>query len=223
MQGADKDPFDVRRRATVARTGAAKAAGIAQVLPVGGAIECAVEVTRIDKGLQQQQWVAEARLPVPCQAAFAQGEDPRGEVRDMVFWQDQKATIVGDEVQAIVLVAKIPSDPGIPCRALPGRGREAQQCPPLAAPEGDIPEGVADLRQGSQVVMGVHQGLEARLLVGRNGLYSNVLEVQAPTLAPSDVEMRYTRLAGRCPKSGATACGYHEILLERFCPGRVTG
>ena len=88
----------------------------------------------------------------------------------MVLGQDQKPAVVGDEVQAIVLVAKTPPDPGVTCRALPGRGGEAQQGQPLAMPGGDIPQGVADLRQCSQVVMRLHQRLEAPLFGRRHGL-----------------------------------------------------
>ncbi len=59
----------------------------------------------------------------------------------MMFGQDQKATVVGDQVQPIVVMAKIPADPGVTHGALPGRRREAQQRQPLAVPGGDIPQG----------------------------------------------------------------------------------
>ena len=61
--------------------------------------------------------------------------------------QDQKAGIVGDQVQAVVLEAKVPTDPVVTGRTLPGRGAKAQQRKPLAAPSGYIPQGMADLGQ----------------------------------------------------------------------------
>jgi len=114
-------------------------------------------MARIDEGFQQPQRVAEPRRPILRQAAFAQRQDARAKVRIVVFWQNQEARVVGDQMQAIILMAKIPADPVIPGRALQGRGGEAQQGQPLAAPSGDIPQGVANLRQRAQVVMGLHQ------------------------------------------------------------------
>ena len=88
----------------------------------------------------------------------------------MVFGQDQKPAVVGDQMQAVVLMAEIPSDPGVACGALPGSRGETQQGQPLLVPGGDIPQGVADLRQRPEIVIGLHQGLEALLFRRRNGL-----------------------------------------------------
>ena len=169
VQGADKDALGGVRLEAVTGAGAPIAAGVAHIAPVGGTVDGAVKAPRIDEGLQQQQWVTETLPPVPRQAAFAQGQHVRGEVRDVVLGQDQKPAVVGDQVQAVVLVAKIPADPGVTRRALPGRRGEAQQRQPLPVPGGDIPQGVADLRQRPQVVMRLHQGLEAFLLGRSNG------------------------------------------------------
>jgi len=156
VQGADKDALGRARRNAVAASGAPIAAGVAHIAPVGGAVEGAVKALRIDEGLQQQQRVTEALRPIPHQAPFAQGQHPRGEVRDVVLGQDQKPTVVGDQVQAVVLVAEIPADPGVARRALPGSGGKTHQGQPLTVPGGDIPQGVADLRQRPEVVMGRH-------------------------------------------------------------------
>jgi hypothetical protein len=129
-----------------------------------GPVERAVEATRIDEGLQQQQWVAETLPPVPCQAAFAQGQHAGGEVRVVVLGQDQKATVVGDQMQKIILVAKSPPDPGVTRRALPDRGGEAHKGQPLPLPGGDIPQGMAGLRQRPEVVMGPPSGPRGALL-----------------------------------------------------------
>jgi hypothetical protein len=140
VQGADKDALGGVGGGAIACPGAAKAAGVADIAPVGGAVDGAVEVPRIDERLQQQQRVAEALAPVRCQPPLAQGQHARGEVRVVLFGQDQKAAVVGDQVQAIVLMAKIPPDPGVARAALPSGGRETQQRQPLTVPGGDIPQ-----------------------------------------------------------------------------------
>jgi len=206
VQRADKNALGGARIKAVARAGAPIAAGVTHIAPVGGAVDGAVKTPRIDEGLQQQQRVTETLRPVPHQAAFAQGQHAGGEVRDMVLGQDQKPAVVGDQVQAVVLVAKLPADPGVTRRALPGRGREAQQGQPLPVPGSDIPQRVADLRQRPQVVMRLHQGLETPLFVRSNGLQDDFSQVQTPGLGQMDVERLYTLLARHCPESRATPC-----------------
>ena len=68
-------------------------------------------------------------------------------LRMVMSGQDQEATVIGDQVQAIVLMTEIPTDPAVTSRTFPGRGGKAQQGQPLVAPSGRIPQGVADLGQ----------------------------------------------------------------------------
>jgi hypothetical protein len=88
----------------------------------------------------------------------------------MVIGKDEEAAVVGDQVEAIILVTEIPADPGIPRGARPCGGGEAQLGHPLAMPGGDIPQGMANLWQRPQVVMRLHQRLEALLFGGDNRL-----------------------------------------------------
>jgi hypothetical protein len=120
----------------------------------------------IDEGLQQPQRIAEARLPVRRHPVLRQGEDTAGEVRLMMRRQDQEAAVVGDQMETVVLITGRPANPAIPRRALPGRCGEAQQGQPLRVMPRHIPQGMADLRQRPQVMMGLHQRLEARLISG---------------------------------------------------------
>ena len=99
-----------------------------------------VEMARIDEGFQQQQGVAEVLHPIVPQAPFAQRQYAGGQIRSMPIGQDQKAAVVGDQVQPIILMAEIPADPAITGPALPGRSGKAQQGEPLAAPGGHIPQ-----------------------------------------------------------------------------------
>ena len=143
-QRAHEHPFGLLCGGAVALAGAAKAAGIAHIGPVRCAVDGAVEVARIDKGLEQPQGVAKACVPIVRQSAFAQRQDARSEIAMMVLGQDQEARMVGNQMQAVVLEAKVPANPLIAGRALPGRGAEAQQRQPLLAPSRYIPQGVAN-------------------------------------------------------------------------------
>ena len=74
-QGAHEDPFGRLRGGAVTCAGTAEAARVADIFPVGGTVDGAVEIARIDEGLQQPQRVTEAFGPILRQAAFAQRED----------------------------------------------------------------------------------------------------------------------------------------------------
>ncbi|WP_020503254.1 HsdM family class I SAM-dependent methyltransferase [Lamprocystis purpurea] len=93
---------------------------------------------------------------------------------------------------------------GIPTRSV-GTRREAQQRQPLALPGDDIPQRVPDLRQRAQVVMGIHQGLEARLLGRGDGFDDDFAEIHACALGQQGADALYTRAAGQCPESRTTA------------------
>ena len=74
----------------------------------------------------------------------------------MPVGQDEKATVINDQLQPIILMVKVPPDPAIPCSTLQGRGGKAQKGYPLIAPSGDVPESLANLGQGTQVMMLLH-------------------------------------------------------------------
>jgi len=203
MQGAQEEVLGRFRLVAVARSGAPKAAGVADLPPVGGTVERAVEMARIDEGFQQQQRIAEAFLPIPNQAPFAPGEDAGGKIRIVVVGEDQEAAVVGDEMQAIIRVAEIPTDPGIPRATLPGGGGEAQQDHPLARPGSDVPQRMTNLRQCPQVMMRLHQALEAFLLESSHRLQMN-FAVQAYGLGQLNVETLYTLATIPCPEPMTT-------------------
>jgi hypothetical protein len=58
-----------------------------------------------------------------------------------------------------------------------------------------------DLRQRAQVVMGIHQGLEARLLGHGDGMEDDLAKVHAWGLGQWGTEALYTRTTGYCPES----------------------
>ena len=65
----------------------------------------------------------------------------------MPIGKDEKAAVIDDQLEAIILMAKVPADPAIPCSALQCSGGKAQKGYPLIAPESNVPERFADLRQ----------------------------------------------------------------------------
>ena len=65
----------------------------------------------------------------------------------MAVGQDKKAAVIDDQLEAVILMAKVPTDPAIPGSALQGRGRKAQKGYPFIAPGSDVPECFADLGQ----------------------------------------------------------------------------
>ena len=73
---ADKDPLGGVSVRAIAGPGASIPLGQSQLDPVGGAIDAAMEAPGINKGLQQQQGMAEAGLPIGPDPAFGQCQDP---------------------------------------------------------------------------------------------------------------------------------------------------
>jgi hypothetical protein len=71
----------------------------------------------------------------------------------MPVLQDQKTTIVGQQLEAVILMAEVPTDPAIPGRALPSGGRKAEQSYPVILPGAYIPEGFANLGKRPQIVL----------------------------------------------------------------------
>jgi len=99
----------------------------------------------------------------------------------MPVGQNEKAAVIDDQLEAVILMAQVPPDPTIPCSTLQSRGGKAQKGYPVIAPEGDVPESFADLRQGAQAVMLLHQFLITLLFEWMNGLDKNLSQIQNVT------------------------------------------
>ncbi len=90
--------------------------------------------------------------------------------------QNEKAGIVGDQVQPVELVPKSPTHPLVADRALQRGGGKTHQRHPVPLKAGDIPEGVPNLRQGPKVVMGAHGVLKPGLLSCTNRTDQNLVK-----------------------------------------------
>ena len=96
----------------------------------------------------------------------------------MPVGQNEKATVIDDQLEAVILMAEVPADPTISCSALQSRGGKAQKGYPLIAPEANVPEGFADLRQGAQVMMLLHQSLVTLFFERKNEPDKNLSKLQ---------------------------------------------
>src|SRR5208337_1080857 len=83
----------------------------------------------------------------------------------MPLGQNQKTSVVGNQMQAVKFQGRCPANPGVPRTALQGGGPPAQQRHPLLRAGGYIPEGLSYDGTESQIVMGVHQLPPARSLL----------------------------------------------------------
>ena len=117
----------------------------------------------------------------------------------MPVGQDEKAAVIDDQLEAVILMAEVPPDPAISCSALQSRGGKAQKGYPLIAPEGNVPEGFADLRQRTQVMMLLHQFLITLLFEPTNGPDKNLSQIQNGYPQMKYIYAPYNSSGGDCP------------------------
>src|SRR5271166_2022915 len=177
-QGLEEDAFGRLRRGGVAVARAAEPARAPDIHPVGGPIHRPPKTLRVNKGFQEQHAMTEGGLPIAPQTPLAERQNPRPQVENMPVGQDEKAAVVDRQLQAAIALANVPTDPAIACGALQGGGRKAQQGHPSLAPGSGIPQGFADLRQCTQVVILLHQLLVTGLFQGTNRPDNNLAKVQ---------------------------------------------
>jgi len=140
----------------------------------------------------------------------------------MVFWEDQEAAVIGHQVQAVILMAEVPSDPAIPCCTLPGRGGKAQKSYPFILPGGQVPKGFADLGQGTQVMMLLHLALVTWLFRVTHGTDSDFLKVQ--DTQPQDEVDGVQRTGASLPYPWANVQKKSQLLdmLKSICQDKLT-
>ena len=109
-------------------------------------------------------------------APLAQREEAGAEIGPSA--EQQHPDVVGNQVQAAVLDAHAPADPLVAGRAFERGGREGGQRRPVAVAEmSGVPDGLADLRPGAQIVVAVHQLVEAGLHLPRHRLNRQIGKV----------------------------------------------
>jgi hypothetical protein len=119
----------------------------------------------------------------------------------MPVGQDEKAAVIDDQLEAVILMAQGPTDPAIPCSALQGRGRKTQKGYPLIAPSGNVPESLANLGQKTQVMMFLHQLLVTLLFEWTNRPDKNLPQIQGSCPQMKyNLSSLYTSLGDKCPE-----------------------
>ena len=123
---------------------AGKAAGQPQRAPVRRAVAGPDKARDIHERLRQKDGISMHRLDVLRQPPQAQPQHPRGQVVHPARRQDDKARVVGDQMQAPELLLRRPADPAIACGQLERAGLPADQCEPGLAVHRDMAQAFAD-------------------------------------------------------------------------------
>ena len=152
LQGAQEDQLGRVGRTGISALTAAISAGAADLDPVGGAVERATMAPRVDEGLEQENRMPERLEPIGAQAPLAQREDARGDIRTVPGGQNAISGVI------------------------------SQQPHPLLAPARHIPQRLANLPQRPEVVVRLHQLLEASALLGPYPPHLDILEHKPPSL-----------------------------------------
>jgi hypothetical protein len=115
-------------------------------------------------------------LPVGCQPFEIQRQDPRREIGPRDLRQDEKAAIIGDQMEAVIVEHGGPADPAVAGPALQRRRLPAQQRQPLTAALRHIAQRSPHHPGEAQVMVLAHQGIPAGPLTGQNQPDDDVLK-----------------------------------------------
>ena len=78
--------------------------------------------------------MAETLLPVTKEPSFTQRQHTGTQIRNMPVGQNTKTAVVHHQLQAIILMPEVPSDPAIPCCTLPRSSGEGDKGHPFILP-----------------------------------------------------------------------------------------
>ena len=196
LQGQDEHLLGRVRDIAIACTGSVIPLGEPQKPPVGRLVDRALVPGGIHEGLQEQQREPKPLPPVLLNPSPAEREHPGGQVLAVAVRQDEKAGIVGHQVQPVELVPNGPADPLVADGALPRSSGKTHQGHPVPLKAGDIPESVPNLRQGPKVVIGAHGVLKPRLLGGANRTNDNLVKAHHVSPVMDNITTFYQNHAG---------------------------
>jgi hypothetical protein len=146
---------------------AAPAVGGTQFGPTAGGVDGAAKLRGIDEGLDHEDRMAVAGLPVGGESLERQGEHAGSEIGNGVLGQDQETAIVDDEGAAAITLGAGPTDPGVAVLEVFGGGAEEEDGDPLAlGVHGGVMQLLAHGLEPAQVVMAAQQRLEAAAVCG---------------------------------------------------------
>ena len=137
---------------------AAGAIGLAQLGPAAGGVEGAGEVGGIDEGLNHEDGMAIAGVPVCREPGQHQAQGFGSEVGEGFVWQQEKAGVVDDQREAAAAVFLGPADPLVAGAQAASGGTEDQDAEPVTEGVGEgIVEALADGFEAAQIVMLIEQ------------------------------------------------------------------
>jgi hypothetical protein len=101
----------------------------------------------------------------------------------------------------VIVVAEVPADPAIPHPTFPSRGREAHLCHPMTAVGRHLPDRFADLGQGDQVMLRLHQALVGAFFASLHGANPDLFEAQDGLLGRRTTAALSISSGAECPGS----------------------
>ena len=201
---------------------AGKATGQAQRAPVRRAVAGAGKACGIDEGLGQKDRVSMHRLHVPRQAPQAQPQHPRGQVRHRARRQDDKARVVGDQMQAPELLLRAPADPAVARGQLERARLPADEREPGRAHGRNVAQAFAEHAMKRQVVMPRHQPVPAPVFLRAPGrAHHDRAQINGAILCRQRSHGRHTATSKTkwpAPKSASAASPTPERTIKSPCP-----
>ena len=174
VKGIEQKPFGLTVVDIACAGTAGKALGPADVHPVCGPVAGASKTRRFHEGLGQHDGVTVDRLPVSRKSAEVQGKNTGSQVGKGLPRQDQKAGIIGDEVQALAAQDPGPADPLLPRLTLVSGGLPAEERYPAVIQRGHVAQGAPRHCAEAAIMMRLHQGIPAFPLCGQDGPHLSI-------------------------------------------------
>lgn len=123
-----------------------------------------MEALGIDECLKEMNRVGIDLFPIRRYATAVEGQQVRSQMRDLNPWQNQKSTLIGDQMEVVLAGRYIPPDKSVPDSDVPRGGRPQQTSDRPAMGKGYILEVLSDRLGVTQVVVLVDQTVTELLL-----------------------------------------------------------
>src|SRR5919108_6290242 len=138
-----------------------KALGRPQLLPARCLVTGAPKTLWVHKGLHQQNRMTKGLLPILSQPLTEQLQNATAQIGPLASGgQNEKAAILGNEMPALLHLARRPLQPAIPWLEVKGSRIENGQGHPLAAILGDVTKHLANGGGVPQIVLRLYDSLE---------------------------------------------------------------
>ena len=175
LQRVKQEPFRLAVVHIATTRTAGEALGPAHIDPVGGPVTGTGKPGGFHEGFRQHDGVPIDGLPVGREPVQVQGKNAGSQIGEGFSREDQKAGIIGDEVQALAAQDPGPANPLFPCLTLVSGGLPAEERYPPVVQSGHVTQGTTRQRAEATVMMRLHQGVPAYPLCGQDGAHLNAV------------------------------------------------